>query len=219
MCVSERASIIAFCLGVIFVVILIFSQRDSQYRDPVIAISVIWLWVLGMQVAEFFIWRDRAEANKCGIVNRRATNAALILNLTQPLIVFVALMILNVANVYAKIAASIVLVFYVCHIIYFLNNSENYSCVEPQKNCSGLDLLWWKKASGKIFLFSIIVIFLLLCRPTKVAVFACLFIVIALIISNKFYSCNQPSMWCFLVVAFPIFLIIYIKIIEMKTKF
>lgn len=203
MCVSESASIVAFCIGLSFTCLLIVYHfaKVSPFRYSILAIGIVWVWILGMQIAEFFIWSDQ----NCGTLNRRATNAALILNLMQPVLVFVVFIFLN-AHIVFKIISAFVVVFYIAYILYFLNNSRNFTCVKPQKNCSGLNLLWWKNANGLIYLVCLLALILLLFRPFKIAAFTSIFILLALLLSLKFYSCNQPSMWCFLVVSYPVFL-------------
>jgi hypothetical protein len=108
------------------------------------------------------------------------------------------------------VIASIIVVIYTCVVIIGLNNTSNSTVTNPQDNCHGLDLAWWNKTkTGVVYFICLILIFMLLARPLSIAIITSLFITIALFISILFYSCNQPSMWCFLVVGYPAVLIIF----------
>jgi hypothetical protein len=212
MCVNATTSLAAFICGIFTIIAMIIIIPSPT----IIAIGLIWLWVLFMQLSEYLIWIDQ----KCGKVNNLGTNMALIFNLTQP--IFAYLVLINISTnipVVYKYSATSVILLYICTILYQMNNNSKFTCIKPSDKCIGLNLDWWNKFknSGFIYLITLLAIILLLVRPMSIAIFSSLFIIIALLISMKFYSCNSPSMWCLLVVVYPLFLTLFVKILKIKV--
>lgn len=215
MCVSETTSLVSFILGIVITIFMMLIIKTSIST----AIGIIWIWVLGMQLAEYFIWQSISENNSKK--NKIATNAALVLNLMQPIVAYICLMLYNFfcskkneTNIFGTkiVIASIVVVIYTCVVIIGLNNTSNSTLTKPQENCHGLNLAWWNKTkTGAVYFICLILIIMLLARPFSIAILTSFFITIALLISIFFYSCNQPSMWCFLVVAYPVVLTFFLK--------
>ena len=100
-----------------------------------------------------------------------------------------------------------------CYMMINLNKNKEYTCVIPNNKCTSLNLKWWNdfKMGGGLYCITLILIILLLARPLSIGIFSLVYIFISLLISQKFYSCGAPSMWCFMVVPFPIFLGIFYK--------
>ena len=112
-----------------------------------------------------------------------------------------------------KIIASIVVLFYVSFMLINLNKQTEYKSLKPSSNCKHMSLQWWSdiKNSGIIYCITLITIILLLLRPFSISIFMSFYLLITLVISSMFYSCGQASMWCWLVVPFPIILGIFYK--------
>jgi hypothetical protein len=203
MCVSKESSAIAFILGTII------NLGIMQYfkTDNITIICVIWQWVLFMQLAEYFIWSDQ----NCGKMNEIGTKMAMILNITQPIIVYIVGMFANKSSSFeAKSVASVAILYYICYMFLKLNRDDEYLCTKPSMNCSGLNLSWWGNVGYQYFIV-IAIVMLSLLQPLSIALFSVVFISIALFVSYYFYSCNMASMWCFFVVPFPLFLGIFYK--------
>jgi hypothetical protein len=206
MCISKETSIISFILGTIInISVMLYFKKETIYT-----ICIVWQWILMMQLAEYFIWSDK----NCGKTNRLGTKMALFFNITQPLVVYLAAICVSKVSLTPKIIASIAVLFYISYMIIKLNNNQEYTCIKPSKNCTGLNLKWWGDIdkAGKIYCIILAIIILCLYRPLNLSIFILFFIFVALFISNIFYSCNQPSMWCWLVVSYPIFLSIFYKL-------
>ena len=183
MCVSETTSLVSFFLGITITILMMLIIKTPITT----AIGIIWIWVLGMQLAEFFIWRCISEKNY-GTKMKIATNAALVLNLMQPIVTYICLMIYNHFEQNKcgtkMVIASIIVVIYTCVVIIGLNNTSNSTVTNPQDNCHGLDLAWWNKTkTGVVYFICLILIFMLLARPLSIAIITSLFITIALFIS------------------------------------
>lgn len=99
-------------------------------------------------------------------------------------------------------------------MIFNVKKNKEYKCTKSSEKCKHLNLAWWKdfKYGGLVYSVVLLSIILLLLRPIKLGVFVFLYILITLIISILFYSCGQASMWCFMVVPFPLFLLAFDKL-------
>lgn len=205
MCVNANTSISAFILGTIINIGVILYFKTNI----ITIICIMWQWVIMMQLSEFIIWKDQ----KCGKLNKIGTDMAMFFNLTQPLFVFILLIMTSKVDLKLKIISVITILIYMCYMMINLNKSKEYTCVIPNNNCPSLNLKWWNdfKIGGGLYCLTLIIIILCLARPFNIGVFSIIYIFIALFISEKFYSCGAPSMWCFLVVPFPIFLGIFYK--------
>jgi len=206
MCWNEPVSWLTLAVGSGF-----NALNVVKYRDPLLnKITILIQWLLLMQFFEALAWRDQ----KCGKLNKFATNGALIANFTQPIVVFLAFMINNdYVSVYNKSVASFIILMYISYIMYSLNNSPNYSCIGPTDICSHLELVWWRKTNGGIYVFTLFALFALLIPP-RVAIFVGGYIALALIASILFYSCSVGSMWCWFVAFAPILLALFWKQIK-----
>jgi hypothetical protein len=203
MCWNERISWITFILGTIFNIYLFVNTSDIIIK----IISILIQWLLLMQFFEALAWRNQ----NCGNLNKFATNGALIANLTQPIILCLLLLIFSQVSIKNKIISMIIIIFYICYIIYSLNKNNNYNCIKPNNNCNHLDLYWWKNINGYIYCITLLSILLLLIRPIKLSIFISGYIFLTLFISILFYSCGAASIWCWFVSFFPLVLIFYIR--------
>jgi len=203
MCIDEKHSLIAFVIGTFFnlVNILVFKNRT------ILIISVLWQWVLLMQIFEAMAWRNQPSNGVCNKTNKFSTNAAMIANLTQPIILALMMVIFTPVSEKLKLTSMAVIFAYICWIVYSLNNIPNQTCLHPRKGCNNLNLSWWEKVPGgaSVYMVAMVLIVLLLVRPMKFALLELAYILISLAISMKFYSCGTGSMWCYLVAFAPIF--------------
>ncbi len=75
-----------------------------------------------------------------------------------------------------------------------------------------MSLQWCNdKNSGIVYTVVLLAIILLILRPYNLSLFITSYLIITVVISYVFYSCGDASMWCWLVVPFPIFLGIFYK--------
>jgi hypothetical protein len=205
MCWNKETSIASFIVGTLInIAVMLYFNNTLFY-----VFGIIWQWVLMMQLSEYLIWTEQNG----GSINNFGTKSALIFNLTQPIIFFLVLMCVAKVPVHFKILASIIILFYICYMFIQLNKASEYKKTNPLDNCSNLNLKWWKDMdySGIIYCITLIAITLLLLRPFSIAVFSLVLIFILFGISQFIYSCGTASVWCWLVVPFPIFLGLYYK--------
>jgi hypothetical protein len=208
MCWNANASLISFIVGT-----LINISVMLYFKNTIVApICIIWQWVLMMQISEYFIWKGQDKIKEKGSLTL-GSRSSLIFNVTQPLVVFLCFILNSKVKMSFKITASIVILFYVSFMLINLNIQKEYKSLKPSPNCKHMSLQWWNdiKNSGIIYLITLITIILLLLRPFSLCIFIVSYLIITLIISSIFYSCGNASMWCWLVVPFPIILGIFYK--------
>jgi hypothetical protein len=163
------------------------------FKNTIIApICIIWQLILMMQISEYFIWKgqDNKEPKSLTL----GTRASLIFNVTQTLVVFLCFILNSKVKISFKITASIVILFYVIFMLVNLNIQKEYKSLKPSPKCK---LQWWKdiKNSEIIYCITLIKIILLLLRPFSISIFMFFYLLITLIISSIFYSCEQASIW------------------------
>jgi hypothetical protein len=207
MCWNAKASLTSFIIGT-----LINISVMLYFKNTIVSlICILWQWVLMMQISEYFIWKgqDNKEEKSATL----GTRASLIFNITQPLVVFLCLILISKVKMSFKIIASIVILFYVIFMLINLNIQKEYKSLKPSSNCKHMSLQWWSdiKNSGLIYCITLITIILLLLRPFSISIFISFYLLITLLISSIFYSCGQASMWCWLVVPFPIIFGVFYK--------
>lgn len=204
MCWDADTSITTFILGTIINIAVMLRYN----KEEITVFCLAWQWTLMMQLSEWLIWIDQ----DCGDTNKTGTQLALIFNLTQPVIVFILCMCVTTVDLQFKVIASVLTLVYISFMFLKLNQTSEYTCVKPSSNsCAHLNLKWWDdfKQGGMLYVFVMISILLLLYRPFKLSLFVCAYIIIALLVSMKFYSCGAPSIWCWLVVPLPIFVALF----------
>lgn len=206
MCWNANASLTSFIVGTIINIFVMLYFRSKI----ILAICITWQWVLMMQLSEYFVWKgqeskDRKQQLKIG------SQAALIFNITQPFVVFLCLICISNVKLSFKIVASITILTYISFMIKNLNEQKEYNSLKPSPKCKHMSLQWWSdiKDSGILYCITLIMIILLLLRPISLSLFLCCYLIITIVISMMFYGCGQASMWCWLVVPFPIFLGIF----------
>jgi len=203
MCWNKETSLSSFIIGTLVNIFILFYSKNISVK----AACIVLQWVLMMQLSEFLIWKDQ----NCGKINKIGSKMALFFNLTQPVIVYLVCISMFNISINVKIISSIIILIYICYM--FVNLNKNYDCVKPTKNCSHLDLKWWKNLNygGLFYTISLVLLILLMLKPLKLGIFMISYILITLFVSSLFYGCGGPSMWCFMVVPLPLFIYLFNK--------
>jgi hypothetical protein len=211
MCWDEQTSITTFILGTIInIFVMLYFNTEIIYLS-----CIIWQWILMMQLSDYFIWKDQ----NCGDLNKMGTNSALIFNLTQPIVTYLFLISFLDLSKEVKMLSSFTILLYVIYMIYILNQNT-YSCITPDKDCKHLNLKWWNDSNyfGKFYVLVLLIIILSMIKPKSLAIFTAVYVFFAFVISQIFYGCGGPSIWCWLVVPYPFFLGLFYKYYVMETK-
>lgn len=205
MCWDKQTSIITFILGTVVNIFNIFYFRTTI----ITLLSIIWEWVLLMQLFEAIAWDSQPGADgECSKQNKWAANGAMIANVTQPIIIALILVAFTPVSTQNKIIAMTLVFAYICWLLYALNSNPPFKCLKPTDNCENLDLAWWNKFPGGAIPYMIVlaVVFFLLLRPIDVAWASIIFILVTSGISSTFYNCggNWGSVWCWFAAFAPI---------------
>ena len=175
-------------------------------KKVVYQLCIFWQWVLMMQLAEFLIWSDDA----CGLLNYTGTKMALFFNLTQPIVLFFVFFFLSDKPKIIQITSIIVILGYIGFFFNLLNTSKEYTCTKKSENCSALNLAWWEnKHSALVYFVTMYLVVFLLSDNSPSIKLCIIYSTITVIISQYLYACGTPSMWCWLVVPFPLVLGLY----------
>ena len=201
MCWNEPISWTVFFVGTLFNMYLIWKFRTAT----AITVAITWQWVLLMQLFDALLWRDQ----NCGRLNKFATNSAYIANITQPIVVFLSLIVISTANIKLKIMSTVIILFYIIYMIQSRPNIGKLDCV--QEKGGHLNYFWWDKMKfgGIIYAVVLVLIMLLLLRPVNLSIFEVSYILITLGISIAFFKYSTPSIWCWFAAFAPIANVIF----------
>lgn len=205
MCFDIKTSITAFVIGTISVIYGIFYYKDASYTGLMLALE----FALLMQIFDAIAWSNL----KCGTSsNKFATRGAFVANMMQPIIVFMALILVSKTSKKLKMTAVVIISIYVAWVLSTLGDVCSESCISPKPKCDHLNYYWWDKIKygGMIYTLVLISMFLLLIRPFKFSIIVCVTTLILLFLSGYIYKCGTSTVWCFFVAFSPLlFLVIY----------
>jgi hypothetical protein len=202
MCINAETSISSFVVGTFFNILVIKSTHNVNY----LMIAAIYQFLLFMQIFEFIAWKNQ----ECNRSNNIATKGAMIFNILQPIVIIIILLqFTQVDNIIKKIIVCFLLLFYISYIInkLYYSTETSINCLKPTNSCRNLYYKWWDnigKNGVYIYLIPIITSLLLLVKSFQFSIIHVLFMIITLIISNKFYSCGTGSIWCLFTAGGPI---------------
>lgn len=199
MCIDAKTSIVSFVVGSIINISVMLYVR----KPVVTQICLIWQWVLMMQLAEYLIWSDE----DCGVVNYTGTKMAMMVNLTQPIVCFFVFFFMNDKPKSFQIASIVIVMVYIMFMFQYLNSQKEYQCTKKGSQCSALDWLWCKDTIVHVaYIGTVLLTLFILSDMSPLIVFTIFYLAITLIVSDAVYSCGAPSMWCWMVVPFPLLL-------------
>lgn len=214
MCVDAKTSLFFLIAGTIMNVFFISHTANPDY----LMIAGIYQFILLMQFFDFLCWTDL----KCGLQNRIGTIGAFLHTMIQPVVIM--LILLNFTQVKEKknkLIVSFILCLYISIVFYnfYYKKYEPITCLKPTATCKNLRYDWWSVMStgsaGAFLLFVLPIIssFYLLFKSNTFAIINILYIVIAGMLSLKFYACGSPSMFCLFATGGPL-----LNYILMKNK-
>lgn len=200
MCINREVSIGTFVLGTVFNIITCLIVKDRSF----IAVSIVWEFVLLMQVFEAMMWSDQ----NCGELNKKATTAAFTANVLQPVVVFLSLLLVSKGETRYKTVAAVLLLLYLINLMNTVKDMEKIDCVRSNGVCKHLGYKWWDKMNSMTFplyLLCIVGSILLLLRPSKYAYLTTGYILLTLLVAMISAKGGAASMWCWLAAFAPLF--------------
>jgi hypothetical protein len=211
MCVDAKTSLSFFVVGTIINIFIFKKTTNVEY----LMLIGIYQFILLMQFFDFLCWTDL----KCGIQNKMATIVAFIQNMLQPVVIILILLNFTQSKKKSnKLIVSLLLCIYISIIIYnfYFKKYEPITCLKPTEKCKHLQYDWWSVIgdySLVVYLVPIVFSFFLLLKNMKFALIHSVYLILSGIISNIFYSCGIPSIFCLFAMGGPL-----LNYILMKNK-
>lgn len=233
MCFDTTTSLTTFAIGTTANV-----WNVSYYDAPIVrVVSLLWQWVLTMQLADAVAWQTQPKNGEvCSTTNNYASKLAFLFNVTQPIILIVLLMSLDLESMgvskAAKNTALGILMVYVMWLLYVSNKIPEVQCLVPggtsiddpsmrsgtseAEKCDHLTYDWWSRFPGSVSMYwlTLAVGVLLLIKPTSFALAQMAYITATFLISLKWYRCGTGSVWCWFAAFAPIYTAITWEVIN-----
>jgi hypothetical protein len=208
MCWNKEVSWTTFSIGTAFNLINSIIIPKPQ----IIAVSLVWQWVLLMQLFDALLWMDQ----ECGTLNKYATLGAFAANMLQPVVVFMALIFIAPSNMVLKLTALVLVMGYLSYTYAAAAHMPRLECTKPKDGCKHLRYTWWNHIEGWPYVVCLLTVMVLLFRPLTFCLLEVGYIVITLIISAFIYkkSGTIANMWCFFAAFAPVLTIPFWKISE-----
>ena len=192
MCWNATASITAFVLGVL-VILLVCAYSVPGGHRPLTVLSLGWLWVITMQLWEYLVWTKAGDWASVG---------AYVFNMTQILVLFLVFLCFGDPLPPTRVISAAVIVLLTTLVLFLPTESVIRASTSPQHH---LQYSWWTRwVKSILYVVGLGAVFLLMVRPLSWSV-ACLAVLyLMLLLSGLFYSDAVASMWCFFAVPFPL---------------
>lgn len=207
MCWSATTSFVTLGLGTSFN-ILSYWILSRVYASP--ASTFVWWWqyALLMQIPEGIVWSqlDRGDRNV-----EAASRAALFLNITQPVVLFLGLAFAS-PSLRGEVAtwnrARVAIALYSLALLSEMDELWNESAsVAPAPGCSHLDLRYWDRSRATLYVVASLII-MAEARPRYWVWVNCGIFSVTLVFSMVLYPCGVGSVWCwFIFLAGPLLVI------------
>ena len=195
MCFSAKSSLFAFIIGIIGS-ILLYKYGNKKYEKENKIYSIFLLYVIFMQLFEFFFWID--PKNKLNL-NYIFSFIAPFFNLSQPLFLYILKLIYNKPNI-NNIYDILVLLLNAIYLIIFINGYKNY--IQNTKPLLTLEknnhLYWeWLKYFNPLY-FVVFIVNIFYTSNVNFSIIASLCIFLSLFLSSKINDKFIGQIWCFI---------------------
>ena len=206
MCWNKEVSFLTFGLGTVLNLLCgAFFLRRGLYVPAVLLIG--WQYGLLMQLPEGAAWID-IEAGK---VPTTPSRVAMILNVTQPIAMFVSVTLANLygsgggirqRNWFVAPIRSRGMIALSMYLLLLIGDSDELwqssDDITPEENCSTLDLRWWNSSRTILYVVGSVIVLSdiddFVWRVTNVAIF-----VASLLIAFHNFPCGLGSLWCWII--------------------
>lgn len=188
MCISEEISYLTLTIGTLVNCFIIYSLINNK-KYELIPIIFLWQYALLMQIPDGLAWNKIKKGENTEFAGKLAA----FLNLTQPIVTFILILIIT-KNYKMLIPSAIVLVMYIINIYQNLSKF-NYN-VTPGKNCSSLNYSWWDHLNTIFYMIFFPLVFLAISNLNIIVINTLIFFITIGISIAINYNCNPGSFWC-----------------------
>ena len=211
MCINKEVSLAVFVVVTILNILLIIY---FEMNLMVILWVIIIEYIILMQLIDYLLWTNK----ECGDKNRKISIYGMILNILQPVVIYLVFIFMLDIEIHYKIIATIIIFAYIFYIIYSTatkNPKIGTNCVSYE--CDRINYYWWDLSnplmSPLVYLTVLFLMIILLVRPFKLALGAITVIfgtlVISILLTKGKCVGGIPSVWCLCAVVLPIFIFLY----------
>lgn len=202
MCYNYKVSLLTFMIGIISSKNLIENGNPKYINENIVSGTFLY-FIAGIQLMDFLFWIDLE--NKLGI-NHIVTLLGPILNVGQPLILFIIKLLYFKPRKINKLVGTINLLYLLYLIKLYINFISSSKLTTSTKNNH---LKWpWLKYSNSYFYLILLTINIFYLTNFKYSLILFSVIFSFLFLSNKYFSYNVGELWCFFGAFTPIIIFI-----------
>jgi len=192
MCWDATTSFVTLGIGSLFNIIAYILLRKRSSKTA----SVVWAWqyALLMQIPEGIAW---VQLNNGETDIHHASRLALFLNVTQPIVLFIAIRYgeMHVQFRYAHVA----LVMYVTLLLADVEEVwEDSRSIAPTEGCTHLNLGFWNFSRATLYVVASLFVLSEVVKRYWMVVNGLIFL-LSLLLALFLYPCGVGSVWCFLI--------------------
>lgn len=196
MCFSAKASLITFLIGIIGSLFLIYFG-NSKFKKENITFGIFLIFISAIQLMDFIFWIDLK--NKIGI-NKIATIIGPLLNIGQPIILWLIKLFYFSPNIFDETNLPITLI-NIAYILFLLYNYIEFLKEKPNGLVTETDhghLAWpWIKYSNPLFYLILLAINIFYLTNFKYSLTLFTITYFFLLVSTLFFKYNIGELWCF----------------------
>lgn len=204
MCFNAEVSITTYTIGVLGCLMLIKNKQENYIPE-----AIFFLWVVHMQLIEFFLWKNQP----CNVINQEVSRIGMIVNNMEPIILWFAIILFSEKKLPNWIHAMMTS-YVVAASLYTYNIDDSCTTTSPISE-PHLDWRWNQGKYKEIFYaFFLLCCILLSIYGLKHSYHAALIFILSFGISFFIYRQHRAvgAMWCFIAAFVPLLLPLIYKI-------
>ena len=182
MCWNKEVSLFTFVLGSYFSYNL---YTTTKFKTE----SIIWFFVILMQLFETIIWSDQ----NCGILNYIGTKGAMLANILQPIVVLITALYFNKYPPHVIALTTSVTLMYLFMVFKKHKELKEIKCVKP--SCKHLKYTWWDVVDPKYYLVTLFILMMMLWKNPYSNIF---YVFVTLYLASAIFKDNNGSVWCWM---------------------
>ena len=209
MCYNKDISIYTYIIGLVASYLLLRNDKKNLK-----ILGCFFMIIIQMQLVEYFLWTN----NKCNSKNRTISNIGALLNLIQPIMLYLAIYYYNkdVTKENNKIMNITIIIYIVALLLYSINLFPIGCSIVTELSSPYLQWGWFYKKYPYFItimfpLALVILMYFGLDKPYNL--YISLIIMLSFILSYIIYRKQRSfgSLWCWFAVFIPITVLVYDK--------
>jgi hypothetical protein len=189
---SINKCLLSFIIGTFFNIYLFNLTTNINVK----IIAGLWQFAILMQFIDFLAWTSECPSPQ----QKLSSRSGYILNILQPIaILLLSFLLKDFIDIEVKIISIIILIGYLSYILVNIPYSKDKECIKRIDECSHINYYWWNQDNKAVYVYliSVILLTILLIKPTNFAISQLIYVISTLILSGYFYGCGVSSIWCF----------------------